>query len=128
MTGVGLYPASVKLNAGTLRPHPQTTPCGKLLTSRRSFGCSGTRCGTIGTAKPIGTAIPSADLYQLNWFDLAIMIPYFLVLVILASYGMHRYYLVYAFFKNRHNVPGPPPAITSGPRLPYSFRSTTSAM
>ena len=71
---------------------------------------------------------PFRGLYQLNTFDLAIMIPYFVVLVILAAYGMHRYWLVYAYFKNRHNVPGPPPAgRPSGPRLPYSFPSTTSA-
>ena len=29
-------------------------------------------------------------LYQLNAFDLALLIPYFAVLIILASYGMHR--------------------------------------
>ena len=34
---------------------------------------------------------PFRGLYQLNTFDLAIMIPYFVVLVILAAYGMHRY-------------------------------------
>jgi cellulose synthase/poly-beta-1,6-N-acetylglucosamine synthase-like glycosyltransferase len=60
---------------------------------------------------------PFRGLYQLNSFDLAIMIPYFLVLVILAAYGMHRYYLVYAFFKYRHNVPGPPPAVTDWPKV-----------
>src|SRR6202158_66456 len=60
---------------------------------------------------------PFRGLYQLNAFDLAIMIPYFLVLVILASYGMHRYYLVYAYFKNRRNVPGPPPAIAEWPKV-----------
>ena len=60
---------------------------------------------------------PFRGLYQLNSFDLAIMIPYFLVLVILAAYGMHRYYLVYAFFKYRHNVPGPPPAVTEWPKV-----------
>ena len=60
---------------------------------------------------------PFRGLYQLNTFDLAIMIPYFVVLVILAAYGMHRYYLVYAYFKNRHNVPGPPPAVTEWPKV-----------
>jgi len=35
---------------------------------------------------------------------------YFFVLVILAVYGWHRYYLVYAYTKNRDRVPGPPPA------------------
>ena len=60
---------------------------------------------------------PFRGLYQLNSFDLAIMIPYFLVLVILAAYGMHRYYLVYGYFKNRKNVPGPPPPITEWPKV-----------
>src|SRR5580692_10161525 len=60
---------------------------------------------------------PFRGLYQLNAFDLAIMIPYFLVLVILAAYGMHRYYLVWAFFKHRRNVPGPPPAVAEWPKV-----------
>ena len=30
-------------------------------------------------------------LYQINAFDLALLIPYFIVLVILAAYGAHRY-------------------------------------
>src|ERR1700732_4642589 len=60
---------------------------------------------------------PFRGLYQLNWFDLAIMIPYFIVLVILAAYGLHRYYLVYAYFKNRHNVPGPPPPVAEWPKV-----------
>ncbi len=60
---------------------------------------------------------PFRGLYQLNWFDLAIMIPYFIVLVILAAYGMHRYVLVYEYFKNRRNVPGPPPAVAEWPKV-----------
>ncbi|MFO7693931.1 MAG: glycosyltransferase family 2 protein [Vicinamibacterales bacterium] len=35
---------------------------------------------------------------------------YFFVLVILAMYGWHRYYLVYSYMKNKDRVPGPPPA------------------
>src|SRR5580698_8297672 len=60
---------------------------------------------------------PFRGLYQLNAFDLAIMIPYFVVLVILAAYGMHRYVLVYEYFKNHKNVPGPPPAVTEWPKV-----------
>ena len=48
-------------------------------------------------------------MYQLNGFDLAIMIPYFPVLVVLAVYGLHRYCLVYTSLKIAKNVPGPPP-------------------
>ena len=63
------------------------------------------------------TRNPFRGLYQLNAFDLAGKIPYFIVLVILATYGMHRYYLVYEFFKNRRNVPGPPPVVAAWPKV-----------
>jgi len=42
-------------------------------------------------------------LYQANGFDLALLIPYFIVLILLASYGVHRYILVYLYYKNRKN-------------------------
>src|SRR5437868_7692943 len=40
-------------------------------------------------------------LYQANAFDLALLIPYFIVLIWLASYGIHRYVLVYLYYKHR---------------------------
>lgn len=42
-------------------------------------------------------------LYQVNAFDLALLIPYFIVLVVLAAYGGHRYWLVYLYYKKRKN-------------------------
>ena len=60
---------------------------------------------------------PFKGLYQLNAFDFAIMLPYFMVMVVLAAYGMHRYTLVYNFYKNRQNVPGPPPEIEEWPKV-----------
>src|SRR5438270_354815 len=42
-------------------------------------------------------------LYHANAFDLALLIPYFIVLVWLASYGIHRYTLVYLYYKNKKN-------------------------
>src|SRR5579864_3343815 len=42
-------------------------------------------------------------LYRLNSFDLALLIPYFIVLFVLASYGIHRYVLVYMYYKHRKN-------------------------
>ena len=42
-------------------------------------------------------------LYHANAFDMALLIPYFIVLVLLASYGLHRYWMVYLYFKNRKN-------------------------
>ena len=42
-------------------------------------------------------------LYHANAFDVALLIPYFIVLILLASYGLHRYILVYLYYKNRKN-------------------------
>src|SRR5205823_906176 len=47
--------------------------------------------------------------YQANAFDLALLIPYFIVLIWLASYGIHRYVLVYFYYKNRKNRATTPP-------------------
>jgi cellulose synthase/poly-beta-1,6-N-acetylglucosamine synthase-like glycosyltransferase len=49
-------------------------------------------------------------LYQVNGFDLALLIPYFIVLILLASYGVHRYILVYLYYRKRRNRTGPPAA------------------
>ncbi len=56
-------------------------------------------------------------LYQANTFDFAIMIPYFLVLVVLAAYGIHRYVLVYNYYRYRHRVPPVPPVPVEWPKV-----------
>src|ERR1700749_4097623 len=43
-------------------------------------------------------------LYRANWFDTALLVPYFLVMITLAFYGVHRYQLVYRYYKYRKNV------------------------
>ena len=63
------------------------------------------------------TLNPFRGIYHLNSFDLAIMIPYFIVLVILAAYGIHRYVLVYNYFKYRHRVPETPPDPVEWPKV-----------
>jgi len=40
-------------------------------------------------------------LYHVNGFDLALLIPYFIVLILLAGYGAHRYVLVYLYYKHK---------------------------
>src|SRR6185437_10090012 len=40
-------------------------------------------------------------IYQPNAFDMALLIPYFLVLAILAFYGFHRYALVFLYYRHR---------------------------
>ncbi|MGB7585928.1 MAG: glycosyltransferase, partial [Terriglobales bacterium] len=42
-------------------------------------------------------------LYHANAFDMALLIPYFVVLILLASYGAHRYVLVYLYYKHKKN-------------------------
>jgi cellulose synthase/poly-beta-1,6-N-acetylglucosamine synthase-like glycosyltransferase len=49
-------------------------------------------------------------IYQANGFDLALLIPYFIVLILLAFYGMHRYQLVYLYYKHRKNKVTDPPS------------------
>src|SRR5205823_14696051 len=48
-------------------------------------------------------------LYRLNGFDVGLLIPYFIVLLVLASYGIHRYVLVYLYYKHRKNKVEDPP-------------------
>src|SRR5437588_4764567 len=48
-------------------------------------------------------------LYHPNGFDLLLLIPYFAVMVILASYGLHRYALVFMYYRNRKNHAKEPP-------------------
>ncbi len=38
-----------------------------------------------------------------NWFDAALLTPYFIVMFLLALYGVHRYTLCYQYFKHRKN-------------------------
>jgi len=43
-------------------------------------------------------------LYRWNAFDTAMLIPYFIVMFILAFYGMHRYQLVWLYYRNKKNA------------------------
>jgi len=49
-------------------------------------------------------------LYQINGFDLALLVPYFIVLIVLAAYGAHRYWLVYLYYKYKKNKTTEPAA------------------
>ena len=52
-------------------------------------------------------------LYQVNRFDLALLIPYFVVLTLLATYGIHRYTLVYLYYKKKKNSTSEPTILFS---------------
>jgi cellulose synthase/poly-beta-1,6-N-acetylglucosamine synthase-like glycosyltransferase len=58
-----------------------------------------------------------SGMYHANAFDLAMMIPYFVVLFVLAAYGLHRYWLVYEYFAYAKNVPPAPPPVAQWPRV-----------
>src|SRR5215469_5282428 len=57
-------------------------------------------------------------LYHWNPFDAALLIPYFLVMLVLAVYGIHRYTMCYHYvkYRKRHN-PEPPRRFTDLPRV-----------
>ena len=43
-------------------------------------------------------------MYRWNGTDIALLIPYFIVMLILAFYGIHRYQLVWLYFRNKKNA------------------------
>ncbi len=51
---------------------------------------------------------PFAGVHQLAWFDWAMMIPYFTVLIILSIYGLHRYDVIRTYFKYRKHAQNGP--------------------
>ena len=60
-------------------------------------------------------------LYRWNWFDTALLVPYFLVMLVLAFYGIHRYQLVWLYYRNKKKEARwaePPARFTEG-ELPF---------
>src|SRR5580698_502588 len=60
-------------------------------------------------------------LYRLSTFDYCLLIPYFVVMIILAFYGLHRYQLVWLYYRNRKNAAkwDEPPMRFSEEELPF---------
>jgi cellulose synthase/poly-beta-1,6-N-acetylglucosamine synthase-like glycosyltransferase len=57
-------------------------------------------------------------LYHWNFFDAAVLIPYFAVMILLALYGVHRYTMCYLYFKYKKNYnPNPPNHFDELPRV-----------
>jgi cellulose synthase/poly-beta-1,6-N-acetylglucosamine synthase-like glycosyltransferase len=46
-----------------------------------------------------------AGIHHLEFFDYALLIPYFAVLFVLSIYGIHRYEMVREYFRNRKKIP-----------------------
>src|SRR5580765_5253082 len=49
-----------------------------------------------------------AGIHHLAWFDWAMLIPYFTVLMVLSVYGLHRYEVIRTYFKHRKKATGEP--------------------
>ena len=66
-------------------------------------------------ASPLDRALESffdptfAGIHRLEWFDWALLIPYFGVLIILSVYGMHRYEMIRGYLKHRKKLSSGPP-------------------
>ncbi len=60
-------------------------------------------------------------MYRWNWFDISLLIPYFVVMLILAFYGIHRYQLVWLYYRNRKRAQhsSAPPARFAEADLPF---------
>jgi cellulose synthase/poly-beta-1,6-N-acetylglucosamine synthase-like glycosyltransferase len=56
-------------------------------------------------------------LYEYSTFDWFILVLYFTVLSILACYGLHRYHLVYLYYKHRDNVARPAGRLETLPKV-----------
>src|SRR5271165_693821 len=44
---------------------------------------------------------PFTGIHQMAWFDWAMIVPYFSVLIVLSMYGIHRYEVIRTYFKLR---------------------------
>lgn len=51
-----------------------------------------------------------AGIHQLEWFDWALLVPYFALLGVVSVYGLHRFALVVSYYRNRRKIPQEPPA------------------
>jgi cellulose synthase/poly-beta-1,6-N-acetylglucosamine synthase-like glycosyltransferase len=56
------------------------------------------------------TPNPFEKVHQLEWFDYAILIPYFGALILLSLYGLHRYHLIRTYLRHKHRLGAPPAA------------------
>jgi glycosyltransferase involved in cell wall biosynthesis len=64
------------------------------------------------------TDVTFKNLYHWNLFDAALLLPYFAVMVVLAIYGVHRYTMVYQYYKYSKNYhPAPPAHFKELPRV-----------
>jgi len=49
-----------------------------------------------------------SGIHQLSWFDWAVMIPYFSILLILSAFGLHRYEVIRGYLKHKKRLTNGP--------------------
>jgi cellulose synthase/poly-beta-1,6-N-acetylglucosamine synthase-like glycosyltransferase len=49
-----------------------------------------------------------AGIHRKDWFDYAMLIPYFAILIVLSVYGIHRYEMIRGYWKHRKHMPVEP--------------------
>ncbi len=50
-----------------------------------------------------------AGVHHLEFFDWALLVPYFLLLIILSVYGCHRYEMIRRYMKHKKDILAAPP-------------------
>jgi cellulose synthase/poly-beta-1,6-N-acetylglucosamine synthase-like glycosyltransferase len=58
-----------------------------------------------------------SPLYTFNWFDCSLLTPYFAMMAVLAFYGLHRYQLVWLYYRHKKNATREPES--RFPELPF---------
>jgi cellulose synthase/poly-beta-1,6-N-acetylglucosamine synthase-like glycosyltransferase len=89
--------------------HTIGSPLGRVIRGMASFLAFAPQNGLRHYLKTM-LSDPFAKLpHPWNWFDAAMLLPYFAVMILLALYGLHRYTMCYQYFKYRKNYnPNPP--------------------
>src|SRR3954454_18554241 len=49
-----------------------------------------------------------AGIHRFDWFDWALLVPYFATLIILSIYGLHRYEVIREYMKAKKKLPSEP--------------------
>ncbi|MDX2269236.1 MAG: glycosyltransferase [Bryobacter sp.] len=49
-----------------------------------------------------------AGVHSLAWFDYAMLVPYFAALAVLSFYGLHRFHMIWGYYKGKQNMPKAP--------------------
>ena len=58
-----------------------------------------------------------AGIHQLDWFDWALLIPYFTILIILSAYGLHRCTTIWTYWKHRSKARTELPRLAQLPKV-----------